>query len=131
MDFLSKIKSLYKSAKAESPSAKLLMHVNQQLESLSEHMQERIESAASGREGVVESTFEYILQDCSGHELQTEWQDSDYITYDDIAKTAGYQLLMNNAQISGLVLTLTEEQIEEVDDEDRVRFIINLSGWKE
>jgi len=129
MFFLNKMKMLFKKAREKSPSGLLLMHISQQLEDMSENMHEQVEAAVSGHHGLPASSFEYVLQDRSGEELQTEWQDNDYITCDDISNTDGYRALLQNAETSGLSLKLTEEQVEEVDDEDRVRFIVCLSGW--
>jgi len=129
MYFINKMKSLFKQARERSPSGQLLIHVSQQLGGMSENMHEQVEAVVSGRYGLPDSTFEYVLQDRSGEELQAEWQDNDYITHDDIINTDGYKALLKNAETSGLILELTEEQIEEVDDEDRVRFIVRLSGW--
>jgi len=129
MRFIDKMRLLFKKSQEQSPSGQLLKHVGKQLEEISNTLHEQIESQVSGRQGTPAATIEYVLQDRSGEELQTEWQDTDYITYDAITKTSGYQQLMDNVKTSGVNMKLIEEQIEEVDDEDRVRFVLTLSGW--
>jgi hypothetical protein len=99
------------------------------MQELANNLPKRVEAAASARHGVADATIEYILRDGAGGELQTEWQDPDYITYDDIVLTPGFQSLQQQARTLSVNLKLIEEAIEEVDDEDRLRFVVRLSGW--
>ena len=128
MSFIEKMRALFR-ASNKSRAEDLLRSVSQQLQELADTLASRIEGAASGRQGDPAATFEYIVRDRSGAELQTEWQDPDYVTYDDIVQTDGYLSLQQQARLLGVTLKLLEEEIEEVDDEDRLRFIIHVSGW--
>ncbi len=128
MSFIEKMRTLFRGSKRTS-TAQLLMHVSRQIQELTDTLESQIEAAASGRHGTATATLEYVLQDCDGGELQTEWQDFDYVTYDDIVQTTGFQSLQQKAATLGVKLELVQEEIEEVDDEERMRFIIYLSGW--
>ena len=107
----------------------MLHNISAQLEDLSNDMFNKVEAVASGKTGPANATFEYVLTDLAGDELQSEWQDTDYVSRDEVMNTAGYQLLSNKTRESGIQLKLLEEQIEEVDDEDRNRIVVQLSGW--
>jgi hypothetical protein len=128
MSFIEKMRALFRASKGSS-AAELLNHVSQQMQELAKNMQKLVEAAASGKHGVADATIEYVLHDRTGGELQTEWQDTDYITYDDIVQTSGFQSLQQQARTLSVKLKLIEESIEEVDDEERVRFVVRLSGW--
>ena len=128
MSFIKKMRALFRASKGSS-AAELLNHVSQQMQELANDMQQQVEAAASGEHGMADATIEYVLNDRTGSELQTEWQDTDYITYDDIVQTAGFQSLQQQARMLSVKLRLIEESIEEVDDEERVRFVVRLSGW--
>jgi hypothetical protein len=128
MSFMEKMRALFRASKGSS-AAELLIHVSKQMQELANDMQQQVEAAASGKQGKADATIEYVVNDRTGSELQTEWQDTDYITYDDIVQTPGFQSLQQQARILSVKLELIEELIEEVDDEERVRFVVRLSGW--
>lgn len=129
MGFIDKLRSLFKQASNNDPSRQLLDNISQQLEILTDELYSELENTAMGHSGSEDSVFEYIIMDSSGGELQTEWQDTDYITSADIKKTPGFQSLSQLIIKESLRLELVDEQIEEVDDEDRLRFIVRISGW--
>jgi hypothetical protein len=129
MSFIDKLRSIFKQARNISPAAKLLANISRQLELLTNELYAQLENVASGDRGKPDSVFDYIIMDQSGGELQTEWQDVDYITCADIKKTEGFKALNQLIEKEHLHLELLEEQIEEVDDEECVRFIVRISGW--
>lgn len=115
--------------KANEPARALLNTINKQLELLSHELSNELQAVASGQNGPQDTVFDYIIMDRSGGELQTEWQDVDYVTQSDIRQTAGFNTLKRLIESESLQLELLEEQVEEVDDEERVRFIIRITGW--
>ncbi len=129
MGFIDRMRALFKQARQQSPTRLLLADISMQLQQLADSLRHQVEAAASGRNGSVDTRIEYIINDRSGGELQTEWQDNDYVTSTDILDTNGYKALVQSARENGINIKLTEEQVEEVDDEDRVRFCVILSGW--
>jgi len=129
MSFIDRMRALFKSFQQQSSSGLLLKDISQQMQTLNDSLQEKIEAAASGQQGKADATVEYIIKDRTGGELQTEWQDTDYVTYDDIISSPEYMALLKSTQDIGVKLKLIEEQIEEVDDEERVRFRLVFSGW--
>lgn len=131
MRLVDKLRSLFKGNKDNAAAVQLLENISQQLEILSHELSTELQVVASGQKGLQDTVFDYIIMDRSGGELQTEWQDSDYITLSDIQQTTGYHTLQTLIQTEGLQLELLEEQVEEVDDEERVRFIIRITGWSD
>lgn len=129
MRLVDKLRSLFSQHKDNEPTKQLLDNISKQLEILTSELSTELQAVASGRNGLQDTVFDYIIMDRSGGELQTEWQDVDYINDSDIKQTTGYQVLQALIGSEGLQLKLVEEQIEEVDDEERVRFIVRISGW--
>jgi len=129
MRFIDKLRSVFKQASKTRPAILLLTNLSQQLEILTSELYGQLENVASGDSGTADSVFDYIIMDRSGGELQTGWQDDDYITSSDLKETSGFQALNELISKEGLHLELLEEQIEEDDDEERVRFIVRISGW--
>ncbi len=124
MSFIQRMRALFKMSKRAS-AEDLLKHVSLQLQTFADELQSSIESAAA----TSDATIEYVLQDRSGAELQTEWQDNDYITRDEIESTAGFESLQQRARQLGAKMQFNDESIEEVDDEERLRFVVIISGW--
>jgi len=129
MSFIDRMRTFFQQARRQSPVKLMLADISLQCQGLADTLRERVEAAATGQHGMAEATIEYIIRDRTGGELQTAWQDNDYVTAADIIETDGYKVLAQNSKLDGIRLKLTEEQIEEVDDEERVRFCIVLSGW--
>lgn len=129
MSFIDRMRTFFKQARRQSPTKLMLADISLQLQGLADTLRERVEAAATGQHGLAEASIEYIIRDRTGGELQSAWQDSDYVTTADIIDTDGYKALAQSSKHDGIHLKLTEEQIEEVDDEERVRFCIILSGW--
>lgn len=129
MSFIDRMRAFFKQARRQSPTHLMLANISTQCQSLADTLRERVEAAATGKHGMAKASIEYIIRDRTGGELQTAWQDNDYVTAADIIDTDGYQVLARNSKLDGIQLKLAEEQIEEVDDEECVRFRIVLSGW--
>lgn len=135
MTFIDNIKALYRRMKnqyksdADLLSKQLLQHISHQLQELSVDIETTIHEMATGMHKPADSVIEYIIKDRSGSELQSEWQDVDYVTGNDISSTAGYQSLAHKCARLGVSLDLIEDPCMEYDDEDRNRYIVRLSGW--
>lgn len=129
MSFIEKLRSVFQLTRKTPAFSRLLTNISQQLEILTSELYGEPEKVASGQSGKPDSIFDYIIMDQSGGELQTEWQDDDFMTSSDIKETTGFQALNELVTKEGLSLELVEEQVDEVDDEDRVRIIVRISGW--
>ena len=129
MRLIDKLRSVFKKVQNSEAEERLLANISQQLDLLASELASQLEAQASGVKGDENTVFDYIVMDMNGGELQTEWQDIDHVTSDDIRGTDGYGLLKALIIKEGLQIELLNEQIEEVDDEERERFIIRISGW--
>ena len=129
MRLIDKLRSLFKKVQNSEPEERLLANISQQLDLLASELESQLKAQASGEKGDENTVFDYIVMDMKGAELQTEWQDTDYVTRDEIMETAGYEVLKALISKEGLQIELLNEQIEEVDDEERERFIVRISGW--
>ena len=129
------MRSLYRHANKQYrddpkfPARQLLEHISEQLQTLSDDIEPLIEDAASGKRKPPDSVFQYTIKDRSGKELQSEFHDVDYVSRDDIANCAGYKILAAKAVSLGITLELHQEQCQEYDDEERMRFYVLFSGW--
>jgi hypothetical protein len=101
----------------------LLQHISQQFTEIAD----RIRLSEGDYNEICKQIDGYEVRDVSNEVLLTEWKDEDYITLDEIHQTEGYNQLLTQAQLAGITIQLEDEQSEEVDDEERVSFILHAS----
>lgn len=135
MSFADRMRKLFRLKQTEIRQDKdyhvnrLLQHIDNQLINFSVGMEQQVENAAAGKTALPSRSIDYTIQDTDGSELQTAWQDRDYVSLNSVKNLHGYIQLNTKTQALGLTLKLQEEHCDEFDDEQRFRYIIQISGW--
>lgn len=136
MSFINRIKTVYLDAKRKHAqnkkllSKQLLEHISLQLRTLSDGLEQSIEDTASGKYKAPDSVLQYVIQDRQGSDLRTEWHDQDYVSIDDVMHCAGYCVLAQKADTLGVKVKFLTDKCVEFPEEDRLRYIISISGWR-